>query len=150
MLSHPKKEVANLLATLGTKNDLVWPRDKWPAMRFKEGIKEGASGGHGPIGYTVENYDPENEVQFRFFKPKGFHGTHAFTLTKLSEVQTEFQHSIEMQATIVGWLQWIIAIRWLHDALIEDALDRMENHFDQGQRRTKWNAWVRFLRWLLR
>ena len=64
-----------LLARLGTDQDALWPRERWPAMRFKEGLRPGAQGGHGPIRYTVEHVDARN-VRFRFTGPEGFHGWH--------------------------------------------------------------------------
>ncbi|MEM1323749.1 MAG: hypothetical protein AAGG75_26040 [Bacteroidota bacterium] len=40
-----------------------------------------------------------------------------------------------MQAQGTGILAWLLAVRWLHDALIEDAFDKVENHFQQQKRR---------------
>ncbi len=45
-------------------------------------------------------------------------------------------------------LTWPLVIRWLHDALIEDAFDKTENHFLSQKKVTSWSAWVKFLRWL--
>ncbi|MEP1488870.1 MAG: hypothetical protein ABJK28_10620 [Algibacter sp.] len=49
-------------------------------MKFKNGIKIGAQGGHGLIRYTVEKYNPNEIIQFRFSKPNGFHGIHKFEI----------------------------------------------------------------------
>jgi len=51
--------VVELLNTLSTDNDKIWPKEKWPAMKFKGGINIGAKGGHGPIRYSVEKYNPQ-------------------------------------------------------------------------------------------
>lgn len=43
-------------------------------------------------------------------------------------------------------LIWTFAIRILHNALIEDGFDKLENNFSDKQKSTEWNFWVRFLR----
>ena len=47
-----------------------------------------------------------------------------------------------------GWatLKWVLAIRWLHDAFIEDAFDKVENNLSGSNKRTEWSKWVIFLR----
>ncbi len=40
-----KQDVVNLLETLSSENDMVWPNENWPAMKFKGGIMVGAKGG---------------------------------------------------------------------------------------------------------
>ena len=45
-----------------------------------------------------------------------------------------------------GTLIWIFGIRSLHNALIEDGLDKLENDFLENKKMSKWNFWVRFLR----
>jgi len=37
-------------------------------------------------------------------------------------------------------------IRWLHDALIEEAFDKVENYFTGNKKITPYNPWVKFLR----
>ena len=109
-------------------------------------IGVGAKGGHGPIRYSVEKYDPQNLIQFRFSKPEGFNGIHKFEVFKLSNTQTEIKHTIDIQTSGTGTLVWTFAIRSLHDALIEDAFDKIENNFVQQPKSTDWNLWVRVLR----
>ena len=41
---------------------------------------------------------------------------------------------------------WVFVIHWLHDALIEDAFDKVENYFIYDKKETKHNIWVKFLR----
>lgn len=135
-----------MLKTLATDDDVIWPREKWPAMKFVGGIKLGAKGGHGPIRYVVERYEPSNIIQFRFSKPEGFHGIHKFEMSELTDEKTEVKHTIDMSVVGKGALIWMVAIRSLHDALIEDAFDKLENNFSEAQKSTKWNFWVRFLR----
>jgi hypothetical protein len=145
-INQPKNKVAEILETLSTENDRIWPRGKWPSMKFKGGIKVGAKGGHGPIRYTVEKYNPSEIIQFRFSKPNGFNGIHKFELNELSHEKTEIRHTIDMKTVGKGTLMWILAIRSLHDALIEDGLDQLENNFDSNKKSSKWSFWVRFMR----
>ena len=145
ILHQPKSKVSELLKTLSTENDKIWP-SKWPRMKFKTGIQVGAKGGHGPIRYTVEKYNPDEIIQFRFSKPSGLNGIHKFEITEISDKQTEIKHTIDMDTEGTGTLLWIFAIRSLHDALIEDGLDNFENNFSGDLKSSEWSLWVRFLR----
>ena len=136
-----------MLETLSTENDLVWPNEEWPAMKFKEGIKVGAVGGHGPIRYSVENYDPNSVIQFRFLRPLGFNGIHKFEVKELSSTQTEVTHFIDMKIDLRGTFIWLFSVKSLHNALVEDGLDKLENHFLDDKKLTKWSLWVMILRW---
>ncbi len=88
-LNYPKSKVTELLKTLSTENDKIWPKENWPEMKFKDGIQVGAKGGHGPIRYSVEKYNPNEIIQFRFSKPNGFNGIHKFEINELSNEKTE-------------------------------------------------------------
>lgn len=146
ILNQPKSKIVELLETLSAENDKIWPKDKWPAMKFKGGIKVGAKGGHGPIRYSVEKYDPNKIIQFRFLKPNGFYGVHKFEVKELTKQKTEIKHTIDMSTRLKGTLIWIFGIRALHNALIEDGLDKLENNFLEKKKSTNWNFRVRFLR----
>lgn len=65
-------------------------------------------------------------------------------------VSQELTHTIDMNTTGIGTLTWTIGIRWLHDALMEDLLDKIENQFSNKSKRTEWNNWVKFLRKVLK
>mgnify|MGYP000686999030 CR=1 FL=1 len=41
VINQPKEKISNLLNTLATKGDKVWPIELWPKMRFKNGLKVG-------------------------------------------------------------------------------------------------------------
>ena len=145
IINQPKTNITKLLETLATENDKIWPNEKWPAMRFKEGVKIGSKGGHGPIRYSIEKYS-NDLIQFRFSKPYGFNGIHKFEISALSEEETEIKHTIEMHTVGKATFLWLFVIRSLHNALIEDAFDKLENNFLEKQKSTKWNFWVKFLR----
>ncbi|MGH1336370.1 MAG: SRPBCC family protein [Aureispira sp.] len=146
VLKHPKSKVVDLLKTLSTENDKIWPKEQWPAMKFKEGIQVGAKGGHGPIRYTVELYNPNEIIQFRFSKPIGFNGIHKFEVKELDEKTTEVTHTIDMTTQGKGLLIWAFAVRSLHNALVEDGLDKLENNLSNSNQSTEWTFWTKFLR----
>ena len=50
--------VGSLIDSLASSNDRLWPNDKWPPMRFDRALAVGARGGHGPIRYSIEEYQP--------------------------------------------------------------------------------------------
>lgn len=141
-----KALVLELFLTLSTVNDEIWPTDNWPKMKFADGLKLGSKGGHGPIRYEIVKYNPQNSITFRFQKPIGFKGTHEFEITELDKDNTEIKHTIEMTTSSIGTIQWLLGVRWLHDALIEDAFDRVENRLMKKNKRTEWNSWVKVLR----
>ncbi|MEM9548464.1 MAG: hypothetical protein AAGA77_20940 [Bacteroidota bacterium] len=146
----PIEDITDLLSTIASENDLIWPKGKWPKMKLNNGLKEGSKGGHGPIRYFVESYIPNKTLVFRFTQPKGFKGVHKFELNTLDHQKTELVHTIEMEARGFALLQWYFGIRWLHDALIEDGLDKMHNHITGDSKRTTWNLWVKILRSVLK
>lgn len=145
-ISQPRNKVVALLGTLATPNDKIWPKEYWPAMRLSNGLQVHSKGGHGPIGYTVEAYQPDEFVQFQFTKPQSFHGFHKLEIAELSPEKTRLTHTIDIKTSGSGIFAWLFAIRWLHDALIEDAFDKVENHFSPHKKRSDWNLWVHILR----
>ena len=149
-ISRPRENLAQLLETLATKDDKWWPWEQWPAMRFKKGKTPGAVGGHGPVRYSIERIEPGQSIEFKFLQPAGFNGVHRFELLELENENTEIIHTIEMNVSGTGVLTWIFAIRWLHDALLEDCLDKIENQFSEKKTTTPWNVWVRILRSVLK
>ncbi|WP_420572117.1 hypothetical protein [Kordia sp.] len=145
-----KTTLLPLFETLSEKEDRIWPKEKWPSMRFKDGLVKGAEGGHGPVGYKVLSYDADGFVKFEFQKPKGFVGTHAFRITAIDKNTCEIQHTIDMKTQGFATVLWIFAIRWLHDALLEDAFDKVENQVTNSSKKTPWNLWVKILRTILK
>ena len=148
-INQPKRKVSELIETLSAENDQIWPKEKWPRMKFKDGIKVGAKGGHGPIRYSVEKYNPNEIIEFRFSKPIGFNGIHKFEIKELADKQTEVKHTIEMVTEGKGTLVWLFAVRSLHNALIQDGFDKIENSFSNLNKKTEWNIWVKIVRQLL-
>lgn len=150
LLRAPANEVGALLDGLAGPSDRLWPRDRWPAMRLDRPLQVGAAGGHGPIRYYVEAWEPGRWVRFRFTRPKGFLGTHEFAVESREEGAL-LRHTLEMEVTGAARLTWPLVFRPLHDALIEDALDRAARAADRPpDPPARWSLRVRLLRWLLR
>lgn len=149
-LNAPAEKVGELIDGLASANDLLWPIDRWPAMQFDRPLGIGASGGHGPIRHVVESYVPGRSIQFRFIEPKGFVGIHRFEIEPTDDRRATLRHVIEMQASGLSWLAWASAIQPLHDALLEDALDRAEVFAGKQLPKREWSAWVKFVRWIMR
>jgi hypothetical protein len=145
-IHQPKEKVANLFKTLATSNDLVWPYENWPAIRFNDGLKVGSKGGHGRVRYTIIEFIAGEHIKFQFSKPEGFIGTHELRIDAINENKTEISHVIKANTSFKATFLWVFVIRWLHDALIENAFDKVENYFLADKKETTYNFWVKLLR----
>lgn len=150
IIPSPIERVVPLLRTLATAEDQVWPVEQWPRMQLDKGLTPGSRGGHGPIRYYIDELKPDRSIQFRFEKPLGFNGVHRLSIEPVDEQQTRLHHIIDMHTNGLGTVAWLIGIRWLHDALIEDAFDKIENRLCGTEKHTTWNRWVKTLRWALK
>ncbi len=150
IVDQPKSELAALFKTLASREDKMLATDKWPPMKLDNGLSLGSKGGHGPIRYFVTAYRPGEFIRFQFTKPNGFHGVHEFEIIERAPKETEIKHTITMNINGVALLTWPLAIRWLHDAFLEDAFDKVENHFSQLKKTTRWNMWVKILRAIMK
>ncbi len=148
-LDVPASAVGELLDSAGSRSDRLWPRG-WPRMKFDQPLSVGVRGGHGPIRYFVEAYEPGKNVRFRFTGPRGFDGYHSLEIELDGDGACVLRHVIEMRARGIAVVTWTVVFGPLHDALIEDLLDRAEHELELGTPRTPWSPWVRFLRWVLR
>lgn len=140
-------ELGWVLDTLSSNNDLIWPTELWPAMKFKNGLVIGSSGGHSPIRYSVEKYIPEKLVVFRFLSPSGFEGTHSFEVESRGDKEAQLTHRIAMNAVGTAKFSWPVIIRPLHDALLEDCLAKVSVSLGLEPKKLEWSNWVKFLRW---
>ncbi|RED43569.1 hypothetical protein DFQ10_105169 [Winogradskyella eximia] len=145
-INQPKEKVSELFKTLATSEDLVWPYDNWPAIKFKDGIQVGSRGGHGQIRYTIIEIVEGEFIKFQFSKPDGFIGFHELKIREIHKYETEIRHEIHVKANFKASLLWVFVIRWLHDALIEDAFDKVENYFTTDKKVSTYNLWVKLLR----
>jgi hypothetical protein len=118
-------------------------------MRFDRGLAVGAIGGHGPIRYTVDAYDPGRSVRFRFTGPPGFDGHHGYEIEEVGSGEARIRHVLEMKTSGRALLAWPLVYRPLHDALMEDSLDRAQALCGGVPEARTWPVWVRLLRWAL-
>ena len=118
--------VGALIDSLASDQDRLWPRDAWPSMRLNQPLGVGASGGHGPVRYSVTDYEPGRRVEFQFTGPAGFHGHHSFSVIRKTKQSTVLRHELTLSPRGAAILTWPIFFRPLHNALIEECLDRAE------------------------
>ena len=147
-LKAPAELIGSLIDSLASEEDQLWPWQRWPRMKFDRALSVGAKGGHGPIGYVVEDYIPGNRIVFRFTNPKGFDGFHRFNLIHEQNI-CWLQHRLEMNTRGFARISWPLIYRPLHDALIEDSLATAQLNLHQQPDIYRWSLWVKFLRWLL-
>ena len=147
------ERVGELLDSLASTNDRLWPYEKWPAMKFEDGLKKGAKGGHGPVRYTVTDLIPGRRAEFEFDRDgiaAGMYGNHYFEVESKGE-NTTLRHVIDAQAAFGDWLRWFIVIRPLHNALVEEGLDKAETDLTgKVERPYSYGLYTRFLRFLVR
>lgn len=135
-----------LIDSLASRNDMLWPWHTWPKMEFDRPLGVGAAGGHGPIRYVVEEYNPGEFVKFRFTGPKGFDGFHGYEIVSTGNVVV-LRHTLKMTTHGFAILSWPIVYRPMHDALIEDSLTTAEVSLGQSPQIQSWPLRVRLLRW---
>ncbi|HET8651871.1 MAG TPA: hypothetical protein VFM13_04775 [Gaiellaceae bacterium] len=150
VLDAPPAEIGTLIDGLASDGDRLWPKDRWPPMRLDGPLRVGVSGGHGSIRYAVSHYEPGRRVRFRFDPRLGLVGHHEFAAASRAG-RTTLRHTLVATPRGRMRIAWPLILRWLHDALIEDALDRAEGA-TTGTPVTKrrWSLWVRLLRAVLR
>jgi len=119
-------------------------------MRFDRPLAPGAVGGHGPIRYVISHYVPGRWIRFTFIGPRGFDGFHEYAVCT-EDRRTVLRHTLAMHVRGPARLTWPLVFRPLHDALVEDSLDRAEQATTGGiARPTRWSRYVRLLRWCFR
>ncbi|MFD9354625.1 SRPBCC family protein [Streptomyces sp. NPDC060031] len=152
LLDAKGSEVGALIDSLaGGAADRLWPHSNWPAVEFDRPLAVGASGGHGPVRYTVTAYVPGTWVRFTFSGPRGFHGFHEFAVLPVDEGRTVLRHTLAMKTSGLARLTWPVAYRPMHDACLEDSLDCAELACTGTVARpARWTPYVRLLRALAR
>jgi hypothetical protein len=111
LLRASPERVSELLASLGSPGDRLWPRKGWPRMRLDGPVAVGAAGGHGPIRYRVEAWEPGRLVRFRFTGMRGVDGWHAFEILDATPQHCVLEHRMEARLTGMTRLQWACVIR---------------------------------------
>lgn len=151
IIEAPASAVGEVLDSLSSPDDRLWPREAWPAMRLDAPLGVGARGGHAFVRYHVVAYEPGRRVQFEFDPRMDVVGRHGFVVEPLDGHRTVLRHEMHAEAHGTAVPAWLFVIRVLHDACVEDALDCAE-HAVTGEvaRPARWSTGVRVLRRTLR
>jgi len=143
LLNASPARVAAVLSTFGQPNDQVWPRAHWPRAVLDGPLAVGAKGGHGPIPYFVEAYEP-GFAAFRLTLP-GADGWHSFEIMDATAHHCVLEHRIEAKFSGAMLLKWLFMIRALHDACVEDVLSQVQSSLGETPRAVRWSPYVRLL-----
>jgi hypothetical protein len=139
--------VGELVNSLSSPDDGLWPRGRWPRMELDAPLGVGARGGHAFVRYHVAEYEPGRRVVFEFDPRSRVDGHHRFEVDPVDTEHTVLRHVCEARTKGTVTWAWLLVIRPLHDALVEDALDRAEYSVTGDVARpASWSPWVRLLR----
>ncbi|MEV4508459.1 DUF2867 domain-containing protein [Dactylosporangium sp. NPDC049525] len=142
----PVDRMGALLDRIAGPDDPLWPARTWPPMRFDRPLAPGATGGHGMIRYTVVEHVPGRLLRCRFDPAIGVLGEHELRVEP-DGTGTAVVHVIRGRLTGSMRLLWPLAVRWLHEALLQDLLDHAERAGTGTVRDpARWSWWVRLLR----
>lgn len=141
--------VGALIDAVSSPQDRLWPKASWPNMQLDRPLGVGARGGHGPIRYVVEAYEPGRSLKCRFTSPSGFDGFHLLECMASPTGGTVLRHTLEMNTHGPAVVSWPLLFRPLHDALIEDGFSTAAVALGEPARIQPWNTYVKVLRWLL-
>ena len=141
----PADRLGELLNTLASDNDLFWPHENWPKMRFDRPLQVGATGGHGTGPYTITRFTPGRHIRFDFVGG-GRNGFHEFEIRPLVGGSSLLRHSLDVQLPLLALYVWYAKIRLLHDAVLEDLLDKVEGQVSSVAQPNVWSPRVIRLR----
>ena len=151
IINAPIEKVGAVLDSASSPADRLWPAN-WPPLVLDDGLKVGSHGGHGPIRYSVSEYEPGHRIRFVPDADLGLKGYHEFTVTPHGPDRSLIRHVIEARLRGRMILAWPLVIRWMHEAVLGDLLDTVERSSTgrlEGEP-TRWSPWVRLLRRVFR
>ena len=143
--------IGALIDTLASDpGDRLWPWERWPAQILDRGLTPGSAGGHGPIRYHVIAHDPGRRVRYAFDRIFGapVRGHHGFDVVPGDAPgESTLRHVMLLDVPPRVTLLWRLGVHAMHDAFLEDALDKAERELTGAVRRpARHSAWVRALR----
>jgi hypothetical protein len=143
----PIERVGPLLDRIGGPDDVLWPTPGWQPMVLDRPVAVGAAGGHSSIRYRVTGYEPGRMVEFEFTPGHGIEGRHVISAEPAGPDRTLLRYVSEGRFTGAMRLAWPLAVRWAHDALLEELLDNAERAVGvEPARPARRSAYVRLLR----
>ena len=147
----PASQVGPLLDRLGGPDDALWPSPAWPPMVLDGQLAVGVTGGHGPVRYQITRYDPGRLVEFTFTPDAGLSAPHTLSIEPSGADSCLLRHVLKGRLVGSMLLAWPLVVRWVHDAVAEDLMDRAEAALEVGPARpAQWSPMVRLLRWATR
>lgn len=146
----PAEVVGALLDRLSGPDDPISPSPVWPPILFDGPLGVGADGGHGFVRYSIGAYEPGRSIRFDFSPPPG--GFHALEIAPLTADSCRVTHVLEQRPGLGSRLIWILAIRPLHDTMIEELIDNMAHAATRAAplRPYRWSRWARLMHRLVR
>jgi hypothetical protein len=141
--------LGEILSSLSSASDRLWPCGHWPPLQLDSPLGQGGRGGHGPVRYREESYEPGRRAAF-VFEPAGLGagmlGGHEFEIVPTA-AGALLRHRLYASCGFGAWLKWALVVRPLHDALLEDALDKVELDLTgRIAHPARWNFLVKLLR----
>ncbi|MFH8681983.1 DUF2867 domain-containing protein [Streptomyces lydicus] len=124
IVAAPAEAVGALLDRLGGDRDPLFPTPVWPAMRLDRPLGVGADGGHGPVRYRVDAYEPGRRIRFAF--TGGQDGWHEVTVRPLTPDSCRVEHLLQSQLPFARSLLWSLLTRAVHGTVVEELFDNLE------------------------
>lgn len=150
------QQLGEIIKTYGSSNDRMYPFERWPKMQL-EGPDGpplvGRIGNRGAARFVMTLYENGERVRYswKFLKPAGFDGHHHGEAEEVGNGKLLFRSVIDMNTRgLKATLLWLFVMRPLHDAVVEDSLDKVERELGSSPTVHKWSTWVKFLRRLKR
>jgi len=148
VITAPAHRLGELLDAVADVDDSIWPARAWAPLILDDGLAPGSRGGHDVIRYSVVEYEPGRRVRFSFEPGVGVVGWHELRVDSEGPGRSRFTHTIA--GTVEGRMTvlWPLAVRWLHEALLQDLLDNVEREATGRLNAdpVRWSLWVRLLR----
>ena len=119
----------------------VWPGARWTSLRLDRPLGVGARSGRAVVREEVVEYEPHERLVFRITEPKGLVAQHRFDADG-----PVLRHTVEGRAEGLMRVGWPLVVEPLHDALLEDLLDRAQGAAAPTR---AYSPRVRFLRWAI-
>ncbi len=148
------QQAREIVDTYGSSRDRMYPFERWPRMRLEgpDGPPAvGRIGNRGAARFVMTLYESGDVIRYawKFIKPEGFDGSHHGEVLDIGGGCLQIRSVIEMNTRgLKGTLLWLLVMRPLHDAVVEDSFDKIERETGNPLPLRRWSPWVRFLRWL--
>jgi hypothetical protein len=146
-IAAPAEEVGQLLDRMGGPHDRLWPAQDWMPMTLDQPLRVGSRGGHADIRYEGAAWEPGRRIELTFTPPTQLRGWHSLEVEALPDGSCLLRHVLVGQPTGSMRLLMPLVVRWIHDAVLEDLLDRAEQAVGTSPASpAQWSPWVRLLR----